>query len=757
MQDTLGKDGPGQSEPDFRQILPGISAGAVNGILTVMLQISFAAMIFSGELSQHFSRGIGLTLFGGFVFGVVLALTSSIRGVVSIAQDAPCAILALAATAVASGLPASTTSSEIYITVIAVIAVSSILTGIVFYLLGRFRLGNLVRFIPYPVVGGFLAGIGWLLLKGGIGVMTDLTLSLSSLPKLLDAGMLVKWIPGLILAAFLLFVSRRFSHFLVMPATIIGAVALFYLGLAVAGIPVTAASSRGWLLGPFPEGALWKPLSPSLLAPLDWGLVLSQAGHMGTIVLLSIISLLLNASGLELILRRDVDLNRELKTSGMANVLAGLGGSPAGYPALSLSALGHKLGSNSRLIGLTSGAMCGLALFVGSGPLSYLPRCLAGALLAFVGVDLLLEWLYRGWKRLPHADYTMVAFILVFIGVFGYLEGVAAGIVMAIVIFIVRYSRVDVVRVALSGRTFRSHVARAVPLRWILRKRGDAIQVLSLQGFLFFGTANRLFERVQARVRETVLPALRFLVFDFTHVTGMDSSALNSFVRMEQLAEGRRFILVLTSLSQELAVSFDREGLVYGDNPRVRVFPDLDRAMEWCENGLLESETVSMKKGGFPARLSHEEILESAYDETMARLMLQEDLESLIHRLADFVEVLHLEKDMVLLQQGGPPVGLYFIETGEVTAWLEHEDGTKVRLRTCGMGSVVGELSLYTDSAATATIVVNRPTVAYHLSKEAFDRLEEKVPDLAARLHRAIARLIAERLADATAAMQSMR
>lgn len=756
MEETQGKSQSVRINLDLHQILPGISVGLVNGILTVMLQISFAAMIFSGDLSPHFPGGVGLTLFGGLVLGVVLALTSSIRGVIGLAQDAPCAILALAAAAIASGLPASATEAEIFVTIVVVIASSSILTGIVFYLMGQYRLGNLVRYIPYPVVGGVLAGIGWLLFKGGIGVMTDLTLGLSSLPGLIDPTVIAKWVPGLILAAVLLLASKRFSHFLAMPATIIGSVSFFYLVLAMAGIPVADASARGWLLGPFPEGALWKPLSPSLLASMDWGIVFSQAGHMGTIVILSIVSLLLNASGLELILRRDIDLNRELKASGFANVLAGLGGSPAGYLALSLSALGHKLGSNSRLIGLTSGVLCGLALFVGAGSLAYLPRCLAGALLVFVGVDLLLEWLYRGWGRLPRADYVMVVFILLFIGAFGFLEGVAAGIVVAVVIFIIRYSRVNVVRMALSGSTFRSHVARAVPLRVILRKRGDAVQVFTLQGFLFFGTANRLFERIRARVKETDIPDLRFLVFDFSHVTGMDSSALNSFVRMEQLAEGLGFSLVLTKLSPEMEMWFEREGLVRSDNPRVRVFPDLDRAMEWCEDGILKSEAGWLQSDHSTAKPAGEDILESAYEETMARLMKHEELETLFHRLSEFTKVLQLEKGTTIIQQGDPPSGLYFIETGEVTAWLERKNGTRVRLRQYGMGGVVGELSLYTDSPTTMTVVVNRPTVAYYVSKEALDRLEADNPDLALRLHRAIARLIAEQLIDSGTVMQSI-
>ncbi len=679
------------------------------------------------------------------MFGGVLALRSSVRGAVAITQDAPCAIMGLAAASVAAGLPAAAGSNEVYVTIVAMISASTLITGGTFYLLGRFRLGNLIRFIPYPVVGGFLAGIGWLLFKGGADVMTGLSLGPSNLAELLDRPLLLKWVPGVGLAGVLLFVSKRFKHYLAMPSTLVCMVALYYLVLAAAGVSVSSAAERGWLLGPFPEGALWKPLSPAVLSGVDWGLIFQQGGAFGTVVLLSTISILLNMSGLELIMRRDVDLNHELRTAGLANGLAGLGGSPSGYPTLSLSALGFKLGADSRLIGLTSAVLCGVCLFLGAGPLSYLPRCLAGALLLFVGLEFLLDWVHKGWSRLPRTDYVLVVLILGVIAVFGFLKGVAAGVVVAVLLFIVRYSRVEVVRMALSGRTLRSKVDRAVPLKWILRRRGDCLQVLFLQGFLFFGTANRLFERVSDLASREDGSRLRFLVFDFRQVTGLDSSAVNSFARMEQLAEARGFMLLLTHLAPGPAAGFEREGLTGGESPWVLVFPNLDRALEWCEERILASEEGA-----------GQELLEAAYEDTMERLRQQEDVENLVRELEGRLENLRLDAGEVLIRQGDPPAGLYFVESGEVTVWLDRGGDAATRLRTCGMGSVVGEMSLYREAEATATVTVSKPAVVHHLSREALEALEEADPGLAARLHRTLARQIADRLADARITVHSL-
>ena len=118
------------------RLLPSLTAGLVAGIITVMVEISFAALIFSGDLSGFVSSGIGLMLFGAVVIGVVVALTSSHPGIVAAPKDIPAAILALVAAAVASSMAATSTPEEIFSTVVVAIALTSLLTGIFFMALG---------------------------------------------------------------------------------------------------------------------------------------------------------------------------------------------------------------------------------------------------------------------------------------------------------------------------------------------------------------------------------------------------------------------------------------------------------------------------------------------------------------------------------------------------------------------------------------------------------------------------------------------
>jgi SulP family sulfate permease len=148
--------------------VPSLTAGFVVGMLQVALAISFAALIFAGSLAPFLSQGIGYALVSSMIVGAIIALFASWPGFVGGNQDVPAAIMALMASTIAGSMPAMATADQTFVTVIVTIAITALLTGLFFLGTGYFRLGGLVRFLPYPVVGGFLAGTGWLLIAGSV-------------------------------------------------------------------------------------------------------------------------------------------------------------------------------------------------------------------------------------------------------------------------------------------------------------------------------------------------------------------------------------------------------------------------------------------------------------------------------------------------------------------------------------------------------------------------------------------------------------
>ncbi|HEY2980408.1 MAG TPA: SulP family inorganic anion transporter, partial [Anaerolineales bacterium] len=574
------------------RLLLSVTAGLIATIITISTEISLAALIFSGDMSDFLPAGIGLMLFGAFILGILITLTSSLPGIFGIPQDTPAAILALIGASIALTMKGAAPQA-VYTTFLAAIALTTMLTGLFFLILGRFKLSTFVRYIPYPVIGGFLAGTGWLISAGAIGVMSGVSLSMARLPQLLDPGKLIMWLPGLIFAILLLLALRRWNHFLIMPGAIILAIAAFYGLLALNHISLADATARGWLLGPFPQGGLWQPLTPGSFPLIDWAAISRQVGKIGTILILSTVSLLLNGSALEIVARRDMDLNRELMSAGFANLVGGLGSSTVGYQALGLSTLAERLGARSRLANLISAALCGAAVFFGASVISFLPRPVLGAVLMFIGLSFLVEWLYDARKQLPAIDYVLIWVILVIIATVGFLEGIGAGIFISAILFVVNYSRINAIKNVLNGQVYRSKVDRPQVHRQILTKRGAQIYILRLQGFIFFGTVQSLLQQIRARIDDKSQPALEHLILDFQQVIQLDSSAVFGITRLKQLTQANSILMVWTHVAKSIRNQLERGGLVDETDDSFIILPTLDHGVEWAENKLLAEEGVT--------------------------------------------------------------------------------------------------------------------------------------------------------------------
>lgn len=726
----------------LRRFAPNLTAGLVIGMTAIFFQTSLAALIFSGELAAFLADGIGIILFGGLALAIAVTFLGSLPGTMPSVQDSPAAIFALAAgTITGQMLAASAPPERIYMTVVASLAATTIVTGFLFIIVGRFGLSNFVRFVPYPVVGGFLAGTGWLLVQGALGVMSGLPMHLSDVPLLFRTDILILWLPGALFALLLLFVLRRFQHPLLMLGLLLGGVAVFYGVLFATNTSVADASARGLLLGPFPSGSLWTPLNFAALAGVDWSVILTQIGKLVSVAVVSMIALLLNANALELATRKDIDLNRELVAAGFGNLLGGLGGSPVGYQTIGMSALAHRMGGGSRSTTLIATLMIGAALLFGASVLSFFPKAILGGLLFYLGLSFLVEWVVDSWKTLPHTDYFLVLIILVIVAGVGFLQGVGAGVVIAVILFAVNYSRVEFVKDTLTGLSYRSNMERPIEHRQLLDEQGGQVYVLRLQGFLFFGTAQNLLNRIRQRIQDPKRPRLHFLVLDFHRVASLDSSAVLGFTRIYQLAETYKIHLVLTELTPVIQSRLAQGGLVEGEDQFLRIFPHLDYGMEWCENRILAEDSRSL-------------IMKAATLQGQLKKVFSTPEQ--IERFMKYLEKMEVEKDIVLINQGDPPDCMYFVDSGQVVVQLEVEQGQYIRLRTMGGGTVVGEIGLYLQQQRTASIITTQHSVVYKLTESSLRKMERDDPDIAAAVNHWLVQLLAQRLTDNNRSLEAL-
>jgi SulP family sulfate permease len=327
--------------------------------------------------------------------------------------------------------------------------------------------------------------------------------------------------------------------------------------------------------------------------------------------------------------------------------------------------------------------------------------------------------------------------IVLAIAAWGILIGVAVGLGLAIILFAVSYSRTNLVRLEATASTLRSNVERGPEERRILHELGDRVQILKLQGFVFFGTANSLFERIRARALDPALPQLSFILLDFRRVTGLDSSAALSFEKVAQLAKVAGFRLVYTSVPVTIQAQLEVDG-AREDEAAITFAPDVDRGLQLCEDWLLEQSERTVAQ--------HPPLLE----ELFGTGALDFD------RLAAYIDIVEVPEGTVVIRQGDAADAIYLLDEGRLTVQLDTAGGDVIRIRTLDRGTVVGEIAMYLGGRRTASVVADEPCRLLRLTSDALERLEREEPGLAAELHKGFARAMAERLSDSLRLIEAL-
>ena len=495
-------------------------------------------------------------------------------GLMAGVQDATSAVLGIAAAAMVVDVAAP----DVVPSVVALVALSSLTTGVILYLLGRFNFGGLARFLPYTLVGGFLAATGVVIIQGGLSILRGGAsggVTTATLWAVVDTGRCCcgRFVRPTPANAYDAHVPRSgWREFFVA----------LHLGFLAAGIGHSEAIDRGWLLGSGDQVA-WSPALVVDSLGADWAAVLPQAGALATVVALAAVSLLLYSQSLEAALRHDIDLDRELMVAGAGNVVAGLAGGPPGYTYSADTVLLYRLGAGRRGAALVAAGVVAAALIAGPSLLTWIPRGVVGGLLLYVGITLVIEWLWDARDRLTPVDQAVILRVVLGVAFIGLVTGLVTGLVLAVITFVVRYSRIGVVERVLHIDEVPVSIERPSAEMELIEQPGPSTMVLELNGYLFFGTAHFLVEAVQERLAEPE-PPLRLALFDLEGVTGVDASALGSIDRLIRYGREHAFTTILAGslVGSERIWSRGSEG-------RVRLSDEFDQAVKWCQDEILRA------------------------------------------------------------------------------------------------------------------------------------------------------------------------
>jgi sulfate permease, SulP family len=714
--------------PRVRGALRDVFAGSICSILTVAYCLSYAALIFSGPLAPWLSNGIAVTFFTAAVAGAIVAWRSSVPFAVAGPDSSTSAVMAALVAAMAQRLIAAGDTQLLAPTLI-LMALATGITGLLLCGLGIMRAGRAIRFIPYPVIGGFMAATGWVMVMGAVGVITGHKPALGNLESFATTAVVAQLAAGLAVAVVLQLLLMRWQSPFILPGVLLAGIAAGHLGVAFSDMSIAQAQAAGWYFQPPAPAPLILPWHSEALAAFPWRSLPFLVGDVLAVMFVTVISMLLNTTGVEIATRREADIERELNALGLASLLSAAFGGYVSSLSLSRTSLNYSLGGRSRLSGLTVAAISALMLVVNPGFLGFVPKFALGGLLFFAGARLLHRWIVQSAGQLTSIEYLSLLAVALIIVQWGFIAGVLIGVVIGCATFAVSASRVNAIKFSFDGSEYRSRLDRSAEELAILARHGRELQGMALQSYLFFGSANRLYQHVKALLRER--PECRFLVFDFRLVTGMDSSATHSFSQIKQVADESGARVVLVHLKPDLERAFQAIRLLSGD---VVTAADLDRALETCEDAVIaahrgESSELDSLRGWLGKALGSEEYAEA--------------LAAACHRF-------EVAPGEIVARQGEPSNSMHFILDGRVGIVVDMGDGHAVRVRSLGRHTTIGEMGLISGRPRSATIQAEAPSVLYELSLERFNELKRERPTLGQVLLSYVISVMAERLSFAS-------
>ncbi|CAM9174003.1 unnamed protein product [Phaeothamnion confervicola] len=365
--------------------------GAINGILVTPVLMSFAAIIFQDAVfAPHLPRLVRLVIVSGTVHQLVFTLRSTLPFAVGSVQDAGLIFLSAIASAVAAAVRAGGADDEAMLsTVCFALCGSTAALGVALVVTGRLKLASAVQYLPMPVIGGYLAYIGFFCGAAGLSFTAANgapVVGAAGWARLLRSpSALLRAAPSVAAGAGLYWALRRFRSVATLPACMLAMVVAFYAVLLAAGVSLDEARAAGWVAPASPSMPVWGAWAFFKPGEVIWSAILPRIfPDFAGMFLVVAFSSSLDIAAVEMELGAPLDYGRELQTVGWSNICSGLTGGFTGSYIFSQTIFNLRAGVDSRLAGATTVAVQAAVVmlpvslrcsFAFSGRSSLPPRC----------------------------------------------------------------------------------------------------------------------------------------------------------------------------------------------------------------------------------------------------------------------------------------------------------------------------------------------------------------------------------------------
>jgi MFS superfamily sulfate permease-like transporter len=711
--------------------------GSVNALAALAIVLTLGLLAFAPLGAAGVRVGISAAFAGVIAGGLVYAALGSTAAPTAAPSSATALILAGLVARLAQDPLLDIGAGNGLLALLTVTASCVVLMGLLQVLLGVLGLGRLARFVPQPVLAGFMNGVAWLILLSQLAPLLGLPSAAHLIsPLTLSQAQPLTLMLGLATAALVWMIAWHWHR---LPAHLLALVAGSALQALLLGIWPDAP------LGPYLMSVAPQKVLPDALMPLLTGESLALLQRHASTVALSAAVLALVGS-LESLLAALVcdrltqtrhDSRRELIALGAANIISG---ACAGLPmVLSRSRSNTLIASGvlgSPVVGVST-LIFGF-IYVLCGPLlALLPRSVLAGIMLTIAVALADRWTHQLLRQLRAGERSselrwslaVVGFVCIATVLMGFVAGVAAGVLLSMLLFIRSMNR-SLLRGCFTALERPSRRIYGPAQERLLQQARERVTLLELEGALFFGSAERL--TLEA---ETLAANCRYLVLDMRRVSTIDESGAFVLQELSRALTQRGASLLLAGVAVDNAHGRSLRAFgCFREHPRHDWWADADHAIEAAEQQLLREAGLGAEQ--VTATLSETALLRGLRQAQLARVqaMLQEQ---------------KLAAGSVLFQEGDSGDGVYVLTQGSISI-VGGSKAVRQRFVSYSPGAMLGEIAMLDGGNRTADAVADSDSVVYRLSREKFDSLAETDPVIGERLARNIARNLSERLRSAT-------
>lgn len=692
--------------------------------------IAFGVTIYSPLGASYVAQGALAGILGVTALGLIAPALGGTNRLIT----APCAPAAAVLAAFAIELVQGGGSIQ---SAVLMMSMLGLLAGLLQIAFGTMHLGQLIKYMPYPVVSGYLSGVGLIIIGSQVpkflGAQKDAHLWAS-----LAAPELWKWqslIVGAVTIAAMI-VAPRFIR--LIPAAIIallaGVLSYFMLGLVdpalltLDGNPFVVGSLGG--AGSFGDAFAGRWYA---LREVGFDQVMQIIVPAMTLAVLLSIDTLKTCVVIDALTRTRHDSNRELIGQGMGNITSAVIGGIPGAGTMGATLVNISSGAASRFSGIFEGVLALIAFLMLGAFISWVPVAALAAILIVIGVRMIDRRSIHFLKqRSTILDFFVIIAVIVTALTVSLIAASGIGIVLAVFLFIREQIGGNVVRRKVQCNEIFSKRIRTQEEMEILVENGRRGVVVELQGSLFFGTANKLYSAL-----EPELKVRDYVILDMRRVQSVDVTATHTLDQVRDMLAERHGFLIFSQLPKNLPSGidmqryFDQVGLVRPESP-VRVFDGLDEALEWVEDTVLK-DAICEPWERLALELNEIELFKGRKAETLATL--ERCMEKRFYKAGEKI-----------FKRGERGDELFLIRKGAVRIILPISEVQNYHLGTFGRGAFFGEMAFLDGEARSADAVAFSDTELYVLSRKTFESLAEEHRKLAFSLMEGIASVLASRL-----------